>query len=115
MQNLEKLNKAELEKLLKNLRLYNDLIKKVWNRGKTIYNNIFKWINSYIVEYYPVLEEDYVFAEASAIYKKMFNLDVKKEEIKLIKNEKIRGWIKVYLNDNLVDLSFLKFYNLLKK
>lgn len=115
MQNLEKLNKAELEKLLRNLRLYNDLIKKVWKRGRTIYDNIFKWVNSYTVEYFSILDEDYVLTEAIAIYKKIFNLDVKKEDIKLIKNENIKWWIKVYLNDSLIDLSFLKFYNLLKK
>lgn len=115
MQNLEKLNKAELEKLLKNLRLYNDLTKKVWKRGRGIYNHIFKWVNSYVVEYYSAIEEDYVLTQALDIYKKTFNLDVKKEDIKLVKNEKLRGGIKIYLNDNLVDLSFLKFYNLLKK
>jgi hypothetical protein len=44
----------------------------------------------------------------------MFDIDVNDNEIKLIKNEKIKWGMKVYLNDNLVDLSFLKFYNLLK-
>ena len=45
----------------------------------------------------------------------MFDIDVKDNDIKLIKNKKIKWGMKVYLNDNLVDLSFLKFYNLLNK
>lgn len=115
MQNIENLQKAELEELLKNLRLYKDLVKKVWNRGKKIYENVFNWKNEYSVEYYWDLDESYVLTEAKSIYKKVFNVDVSDSEIILSKNEKIKGWMKVYFNDNLIDLSFLKFYNLLNK
>ena len=45
MQNIENLNKTELEQLLKDLRLYKDLVRKVGNRWKTIYDNIFNWKN----------------------------------------------------------------------
>jgi hypothetical protein len=115
MQKVENLNKAELEELLKDLKVYKDLIKKVWKRWKIIFDNIFNQINEYSVEYYWDIEESYILAEAKSIYKKMFNIEVKNEDIKLIKNEKIKWGMKVYLNDNLVDLSFLKFYNLLNK
>jgi len=115
MQNLEWLDKAELEKLLKDLKTYNDLIKKVWKRWKAIFDNKFNWKNEYSVEYYGDIDESFILAEAKEIYKKMFDIDVSDEEIKLIKNEKIKWGIKVYLNDSLVDLSFLKFYNLLNK
>jgi hypothetical protein len=115
MQNIEGLWKVELEKLLKDLKTYKDLMKKVWKRGKDIFNNKFNWINQYSVEYYGDIDESFVLAEAKEIYKKMFNIDVNDKDIKLIKNEKIKWWMKVYLNDNLVDLSFLKFYNMLNK
>ena len=114
MQNIENLNKAELEKLLKDLKVYKDLIKKVWKRWKFIFDNIFNWINIYSVEYYGDIDESYILTEAKGIYKKMFDIDVNDNDIKLIKNEKIKWGMKVYLNDSLVDLSFLKFYNLLK-
>jgi hypothetical protein len=115
MQNIEGLWKAELEKLLKDLKTYKDLMKKVWKRGKDIFNNKFNWINQYSVEYYGDIDESFVLAEAKEIYKKMFDIDVADTDIKLIKNKKIKWWMKVYLNDNLVDLSFLKFYNMLNK
>lgn len=115
MQNIENLNKAELEELLKDLKVYKNLILKVWKRWKIIFDNMFNWINQYSVEYYGDLEESYILAEAKNIYKKMFDIDVKDEDIKLINNEKIKWGIKVYLNDSLVDLSFLKFYNILNK
>ncbi len=114
MQNLEWLDKAELEKLLKDLKVYNDLMKKVWKRWKDIFNNKFNWINQYSVEYYGDMDESFIITEAKEIYKKMFDTEVADTDIKLIKNEKIKWGMKIYLNDSLVDLSFLKFYNLLK-
>lgn len=115
MQNIEGLGKAELEGLLKDLNTYKDLIKKVWKRGKAIFDNKFNWINQYSVEYFGDLDESFILTEAKEIYKKMFDIEVNDDQIKLIKNEKIKWGMKVYLNDNLVDLSFLKFYNLLNK
>lgn len=115
MQNLEWLDKAELEELLKDLKVYKDLIKKVWKRWKAIFENKFNGVNKYSVEYYLDMDESYILSEAKEIYKKMFDIDVEDKDIKLIKNEKIKWGMKIYLNDNLVDLSFLKFYNLLNK
>ena len=114
MQNIENLNKSELQELFKNLKVYKDLIKKVWNRWKKIYENIFNAQNQYLVEYYGELDKSYVLKEAKDIYKKMFNVDVIDSDIKLIKKQNLKWGIKIYLNDDLVDLSFLKFYNLLK-
>lgn len=115
MQEIQNLNKAELEKLLKDLKTYKNLVKQVGNRWKIIYDNLFNWKNECKVEYYWDIEESFVFGEAKEIYKKVFNLDVSESDIKIIKNDKIKWWLKIYLNDNLVDLSFLKFYNLLNK
>lgn len=115
MQSIENLNKVELELLLKNLRFYKDVVKKLWGRWKKVYEHVFNWKNEYIVEYYWDLEESYLLSEAKGIYKKVFNILVYDSEIKLIKNEKVKWWMKVYLNDDMVDLSFLKFYNLLNK
>ena len=115
MTNIEGLDKAELELLLKDLKLYKDLIKKVWKRGKTIFDNKFNNKNEFLVEYYWDVDESFILSEAKEIYKKMFNIDVNDSDIKLVKNEKIKWWMKIYLNDNLIDLSFLKFYNILNK
>lgn len=115
MQKIENLSKVELEELLKNLRLYKDLVKKVWKRWEKIFSKLFEWKNEYLVEYYWNLDESYVLKESKEIYKRIFEADVKDAEIKIKQNQKIKWGMKIYLNDDLVDLSFLKFYNLLKK
>ena len=114
MNKIENLKKSELEELLKNLRTYKELVNKVWNRWKKIFAHLFNWINDYVVEYCGDLEETYLLNEAKGVYKKVFDIDVNDSDIKLVKNENVKWGMKIYLNDNLVDLSFLKFYNLLK-
>jgi len=114
MQNIECLKKVELEELLKNFRTYKELVNRVWNRWKKIFAHLFNWKNEYVVEYYWELDESYLLTEAKEIYKKVFDMEVKDSDIKLVKNEKVKWGMKVYFNDNLIDLSFLKFYNLLK-
>lgn len=115
MQKIENLSKVELEELLKNLRLYKDLIKKVWKRWEKIFSHLFNWENVYLVEYYWDLEESYVLKESKEIYKNLFDAKVNDADIKIVKNQEIKWGMKVYLNDDLVDLSFQKFYNLLNK
>ncbi|MCD5385377.1 hypothetical protein LRZ95_01780 [Candidatus Gracilibacteria bacterium] len=115
MTNLEGLDKAELELLLKDLKIYKDLIKKVGKRGKQIFDNKFNNKNEFVVEYYGDIDESFVLAKAKEIYNKIFDINVKDDDIKLVKNNEIKGGMKIYLNDNLIDLSFLKFYNILNK
>jgi hypothetical protein len=114
MKNIEKLQKNELEELLKDLRLYKDLVKKVWSRWKKIFHNIFNETNEYSVEYYWDLDESYVFKKSKKVYKKLFDIEVDESDIKLIKKDSLKWGMRIYFNDKLVDLSFLKFYNLLK-
>lgn len=115
VENLDNLNKAELEELLRKLKVYRELSTKVWKRWKKIFEKEFEGKNDYSVEYYSDVDEWYVYEQANSIYKKAFNTDVKKEDIRFIRNDNIKWGLKVYLNDDLVDMSFLKFYNLLKK
>lgn len=114
MQKIEGLQKLELEKLLKDLNTYKYLTKKVWKRWKIIFDNIFNGKNDYKVEYYKDIEKSFVLEQAVSIYKKVFNINVLENDIKLVENKNIKWWIKVFLNDNLVDMSFSKFYKLLK-
>jgi len=114
MTNLESLNKAELQDLLKNLNLYKNLVTKVWKRWKKIFANVFEWKNDYKVEYHTSLDEADVSDEAIKIFEKIFWEKVSKNDITFEKSEKVLGWMKLYMNDNMIDMSFLKFYNLVK-
>lgn len=114
MTNLDNLNKTELQDLLKSLNLYKKLVTKVWNRWKDIFANEKYWKNTLKVEYFSLLDEDYISSEAIKIFEKIFWIKVSKTDIIFVKSDKVLGWMKLYMNDNMIDMSFLKFYNLVK-
>lgn len=111
---IENLSKSELNELLKKLKSYRDLRNKVWKRWVKIFNRLNNWIHSFEVEYSSSIDENYAKDEALKIYKNIFQVEVNAKEIVFTKKENILGWMRVYLDDKMVDLSFLKFYNKLK-
>lgn len=109
------LDANSIKDLLKNLRLYRDLTKKLWYRWKRIFDKIKNWKSYYLVEYFPSINEDFVSTKALEIYKKVFGITPNREEIIFMAKESILWWIKVYMDDNVVDLSFAKIEKKLKK
>lgn len=115
MTNLENLGISELETLHKSLVEYRNLSKKLGKRGRTLFTNNLLWKDSFVVEYHNSLDEKYVLEQAVWIFEKVFSKKADPKDITLIAKSDILGGMKVYCNDFLVDLSFLKFYNALKK
>ena len=115
MYDIKKLSKKELKILLKDLKTYKDLVKKVWNRWREIFDHIYHGHDKYFVEYYGDADTEYIAKKAKSIYEKVFKKEVKKKNIEIKRNDTIGWWMKVYCNDSLIDLSFLKFYNALSK
>ena len=70
---------------------------------------------SYVVEYFPSIDKETAYKEALAIYKKVFSLTPKKEEIEFVQDEDLEGGIKVYKDDLMVDISYSKYKNFLKR
>jgi len=110
----DNLNKEQLNELLKTLKLYRNLTKKLWNRGKRLFKSIISWKSIYSVEYFIWASKDESLEEAIKIYKKVFWDDVSIDSINLLERESLQWWIKVFKDDNLVDLSFKKATEILK-
>jgi len=97
---ISKLNKLELGDLLKSLKLYRDLNNKLWSRGRALFNRNLSGANKLVVEYFP---------------KKVFSLDVAQADITFVEKNSLQGWIKVYKDDSMVDMSFSKIEGQLRK
>ncbi len=104
----------ELKKILKTLKLYKNLTKKLWNRWKVLFKSILTWNSEYKVEYYIYSSEIESLKEAMEVYKKVFWVNVSSDLIKLVEKESLQWGIKVFKDDNLVDLSFKKASEILK-
>lgn len=104
----ENISGEELKKILKTLKLYKELTKKLWNRWKALFKSILTWESEYKVEYYIHASKDDSLKEAIEVYKKVFWDSVSPDDIKLVEKESLEWGIKVFKDDNLVDLSFKK-------
>lgn len=116
MVDVSNLNKTEVKDLLKNLKLLNSLKKSLWNRWKREYDRIKNNIDSYIVEYFEVCPDslDYFKEKAVILYKKLFWVDLNSSQITFVPTKSLQGWLRIYLNDTMYDLSYSRFQKLLK-
>ena len=105
---LKSLDKEQLSALLKDLKLYRDLEDAIGERWKTLYERIKNKKNTLIVEYFTEVSLDLAWENASVIYKKAFSIEPKREEVQFVEKPTLKWGIKVYLNDELVDMSFDK-------
>lgn len=109
------LNIDQLKELLKEVKLYRDLKKQLWKRGDDLYKKIKTWKSTYIVEYFTAISEELAWEKSQKVYKKVFNVDVDKSEVVFSKSDKLKWWIKVYLNDSVIDLSYDKIEKMITK
>jgi len=114
MEKIEKLNSSELKAILKWLKLYSDLTKKLWNRWRSIFNNKLSGQKSYKVEYTSALWKDSAWEKSKLAFKKAFWEKPKKENVSFVINNDIFGGIKIFEDDNMVDLSLSKAIDQIK-
>ena len=112
--NLDGKTLSELQKILKQLKLYKDLTKKLWSRWKAIFDFLVNDKSLYKVEYYSGISEQEALKEAKIAYKKAFWEEIDDSQIVLKKKDKLDWGIRVFKNDKLLDLSFSKIEKLIK-
>lgn len=111
----EKLELWQLQILVKQLRQYGDMSKKLWIRGRKLFSDTLAGKKNYSVEYFPVLGEDEAFTQASQILKKSFWVTPAREEIVFHALENLKGGMRVIVDDKMVDVSYAKVEKLLQK
>jgi hypothetical protein len=85
----ETLSLIDAKKTLKSLRSYQDISKKVGRRGKTIFSKKMNQISSYLVEYFPSVDEDFIYEKSLPVFKKFFGVEPKREEMVFVRKESI--------------------------
>lgn len=114
MQKIQNLTLPQAKELLKSLRTYQDISKKVGRRWRSLFERNNKGMPLYVVEYLPNVEEDFVYGKSLPVFEKFFGVTPKKEEVVFVKKEWVLWGMKVYMDDNLVDMSFKKVVDKLK-
>lgn len=113
--NIDNLTLEESNELLKEVKLYRNLKKQLWDRWVKLYNKLKTWEKSLIVEYFPSIWLDLVWEKSNKVFKKIFSLDVNRDEVVFTPKESLLWGIRVYVDDSVVDLSYLKIERIVKK
>ncbi len=115
MKILDNISLEEAKILLQNIYRYADMTKKLGLRGRELFHKSLSGQKKYVVEYFPALGEDSAWEQSQNVFFKSFDLQPLRADISFIPTEKIKGGMKVYVDDNMVDLSYKKVENLLQK
>jgi len=108
MKNIDSLSVADAKGLLKHLNVYRDMKKKLWLRGVALFKRNLSGTSTFLVEHFSTVSEDLAFAKSQTVYKKTFNVEPKRADIEFRQVDHIGWWIKVYMDDNMVDMSYSK-------
>jgi len=115
MKQLEKLNLTDSKSLLREMRKYADMSKKLWQRGKNLFMKELLWKQTLKVEYFPALGQAWAWSQAENVFSKSFGISAQKDEVEFVESSTLKWGMKVYCDDNMVDLSFKKVEWLMQK
>jgi hypothetical protein len=88
--------------------------KKLGSRGCELFVRELTAKHAFIVEYFPVLWEQDAWDQAQLVFQKCFGTIPAKEEVRFIPREEIKGGMKIYRDDEMIDMSFSKVERLLQ-
>lgn len=87
----EKVHQKNAHEILRALKSYEDMKKKLGRRGKEMFVRMLTGEKAYLVEYFPNLGEDNAWSQAQLVFEKSFSLSPKKEQVLLVASENIKG------------------------
>ncbi len=116
MTDISQLNKAELHELLKKLQLFHSLKKFLWKRGEKEFDKIHNGRDFYKVEYYDFWEKSMSYVKEKSVisFDTFFWLHIDSNEIEFIPNKNLKWGMRIFFNDNMFDLSYLRFEKWMK-
>ncbi len=115
MKIIDSIKSSDLKEILKWLKLYSLMRNQLGKRWENLFKR--KLLNKHylLVEYFSSIWKDIVFEESLKIYSKIFNIKPNKEDIIFKKIDNINWWIRIYFDDNMVDVSYSRIEKILKK
>lgn len=115
MKQLENIDLKSAKSLLHSLRQYSDMSKKLWKRGRNLFMKTLSGEQTLRVEYFPALWESAAWTQAQWVFKKSFGVDADKSSVEFLSSDLLKWGMKVYCDDNMVDLSFKKVEDIMQK
>ena len=96
----------EAKYVLNMLKKYRQMQKNLWKRWTDLFHLLQDGKHICRVEYHNSLSKDTALLQAIDLYWRIFSYTPTKEEILIVENNKLWGGMKIYFDDNLLDMSF---------
>ena len=97
-------SREEATSLLKALRIYRVLLKQIWKRANTQFQN--NGNSTYIVEYATNLDIGHIKAFVEGIFAQYYNEKPSFDAITFRENPHLLGWLRFFIGDEMVDVSY---------
>lgn len=116
MIDVSKLEKTQLQEVLRELQMLRSLQKALGKRGRNEYMRKKDKIDMLKVEYFDTSETSFWFIQQTSIelFKKLFWSNVTVSQIEFVKNQNLKWWMRIYCNDSMYDMSYNRFEQILK-
>ncbi len=111
VRDIEKLEKPDLLKTLKLLKKFRLLQKDIWNKSKEIFHSSFFKTQKFVVEYFPTINKNDLENFILNTFKLEYWVDIAYENILWKENQNLKWWIRLFIDDDMVDISFEKINN----
>lgn len=108
-------SKSELQTLLKSLKSYRALEKFVGRRGRAIFARAQSGTKLYRVEYFSDANRNILEPIVVSAYARHFGETIDTKAIEWKQNNTIRGGIRIFSGDDMMDISFQEVENRLKR
>ncbi|MBP8016642.1 hypothetical protein KAZ01_01420 [Candidatus Gracilibacteria bacterium] len=111
VRDIEKLEKPDLLKTLKLLKKFRLLQKDIGNKSKEIFHSSFFKTQKFVVEYFPTINKNDLENFILNTFKLEYGVDIAYENILWKENQNLKGGIRLFIDDDMVDISFEKINN----
>lgn len=112
---INKYSKSELTEISKLLKKYKSLRKNIGKKSSLVIEGELSWEVRVLVEYFPALDKNSITEKVSFIYSSIFEKKINSSKINWKENELLAWWIRLFLWDDMLDISFENVRNALKK
>lgn len=113
--NINSYSKNELENISKLLKKYRSLRKNVGKKALEMTLRDLSGSKRILVEHFPSMNSEEAKKEAKVIYSKFFWIDLGISDIETKENTMLAWWIRLFLWDDMLDISFENIKNTIRK
>ena len=115
MKQLSWLSLSELKHVLLELKSYADMQKKLWKRGVHLFHNTLLWRKTFKVEHHSSLTDEDAYLQSLEVFQKVFWEKPKREDIIFQVRESLKWGMRVFMDDSMIDMSYMKVTSLLQR